>query len=93
MPDFEQRLKALEKRALVDDERWQMLDAQTKAFGAIRDPVIVKNLRDLETDARKLNAHPKMIVEISGARKFFEALANNKGGRSSPRGADESRRG
>jgi hypothetical protein len=35
MPDVEQRLKALEKRARTDRERWQMLDAQTKAFALI----------------------------------------------------------
>jgi hypothetical protein len=89
MSDIEQRLKALEKRARTDDERWRMLDAQTQATAIIRQsiarpicaampkllPVIVRNLREFEDDSRRLNAHSKMIAEIRVARQFFERLA------------------
>jgi hypothetical protein len=99
-------LKALEKRARADDERWRMLDAQTKAIDMIRQsiaapicahapvllPVIIKNLREFENEARRLNAHAKTIVELRDARQFFEGFANKiKRGRPSRPG--ESRRG
>lgn len=89
MADIEQRLKALEKRAIADDERWRMLDAHTKATEMIRQaivapicvqapaliPVIIKSLRALEDEARRLNAHAKTIVEVRAARQFFEKFA------------------
>lgn len=97
MPDIEQRLKALEKRTRADDERWRMLDEHTKAVALIRRaisapicatmpsilPTIIENLRTAEKEARALNAHAKMIVEIRSARKVFEEVAK-KGGRPSP---------
>ena len=66
MSDVEKRLKVLEKRARADDERWRMLDEQTKAFDLIRAaifapicaatpiilPTIIQNLRSAEKEAR-----------------------------------------
>ena len=107
MPDIEQRLKALEKRARLDHERWQMLDQHMTALALIREAIIrpicaelvaserrngvkprvlqiiIANLKTFEKNARALNAHSKMIVELRTARKLFEAMAN-KGGTASP---------
>jgi len=85
MPTIEQRLKALEKRARTDDERWQMLDAQTKAirciFHCIGAPIIadhpelgrkiIKNLRTYEKAARTQNEHSVAIREYRKMREFF----------------------
>jgi hypothetical protein len=90
MPDIEQRLKALEKHARANHERWQMLDEHVKALALIRQAIaapicaatpkilqtIIGNLKVCEKEARAVNAHAKMIVEFRAARKFFEALAN-----------------
>jgi hypothetical protein len=85
--EIEERLNALEKRARADDERWQMLDGQSKAsriiLVAIGAPIcaanpalihpIIKNLSDFEHEARLQNQHSKMIEEIRYAREFFES--------------------
>ena len=83
MSEIEERLNALEKRARADDERWQMLDGQSKAsriiLVAIGTPIcaanpellhpIIKNLSDFEHEARLQNQHSKMIEEIRYARE------------------------
>jgi hypothetical protein len=87
MSDIEKRLEALEKRGRVDDERWQIIDAQTKAFSLILHaigapicatqpkilPLIIKNLRTFENSARLTNEHAKVIEEFRFAREFFES--------------------
>jgi hypothetical protein len=86
--DTETRLKALEKRARADSERWRMLDADAKASRIIRNciaravcaanpailPIIIKNLQSFEDASRTLNEHEKTIVEVRSAREWFEEL-------------------
>jgi hypothetical protein len=85
--DIEKRLKTLEKRARTDDERWQMLDAQIKAFRLIFPSIgasicagnpsilsiIIANLRTYEESARMMNEHAMTIREFQFAREFFES--------------------
>jgi hypothetical protein len=93
--DIEKRLKALEKRARIDDDRWQMLDAQMTAFDlifkAIGVPIgsanpatlhaIIMNLRTFEDVARMQNEHSVTIRHLRKTRLFFESMVKgNTGG-------------
>jgi hypothetical protein len=95
--DIEKRLKTLEKRAQIDDQRWQMLDAQMTAFdlifkaigrsiGAANQATLqatIMNLRTYEDVARMQNEHSVMIRHLRETRLFFESLVkgNTSGGR------------
>jgi hypothetical protein len=97
MADIEKRLKALEKRARVDDERWQKLDGHMKGFSLIIDaigapiceatpsvlPAIIANLQNFENHARVQNKHDATIRQLRHARVFFEARVV-KGGKGVP---------
>jgi hypothetical protein len=85
MADIEKRLKALEKRTRIDDERWQMLDAEIKAlfliFQAIGVPLcaadptmsgaIIANLSTFESVARMQNEHARTIRKLRKLREFL----------------------
>jgi hypothetical protein len=87
MDPIEQRLRALEKRAQKDDERWHKLDADLKAIRLITESIglplcglhprmaaiIAKNLQIFETDAKVLNLNTSTISRLRTARKFFES--------------------
>jgi len=91
MSDIESRLKVLEERARNDDERWQMQDDLTKAYRLILTaigapicaanrslfPIIIKNLKGYEDEARLQNRHATMIQELLYAREFFESRSSN----------------
>jgi len=100
MTDIEKRLKALEKRARIDNERWQIVDAQLKAFSLIIDaigapicaatpsilPTIILNLQNYEKAARVQNKHDATIQRLRHARKFFETRAAKVGKGDPPTG-------
>ena len=87
--EIEKRLAALEKRARTDDIRWQMLDADLKAFRIIIEcigrpvcaanpaltPIIIKNLKAFEDDARLLNLHSSTVSRLRGRREYFEQVS------------------
>jgi hypothetical protein len=87
MPDIEKRLKALEKRARIDTERWHALSGEIKAICAIisaigapicagkpiRTKAIIQNLKLYERIAREQNEHAQMIVRLRHEREFFES--------------------
>jgi hypothetical protein len=95
---IESRLKELEKRARVDDERWQTLGGQLTAlpliFRAIGIPIcalnpsllspIIKNLRAYEKAARLRNDHDAAIQQFRLCREAFEAYAEEIGKGASP---------
>jgi hypothetical protein len=98
MLTVEYRLKALEKRTRIDDERWQTLAAQqtafTMIFEAIGAPVcaaspvvfktIIKNLKTFEVTARMTNEHAKTIEEFRHLREFFERQIKKAGNGDTP---------
>jgi hypothetical protein len=87
MLDIEQRVKALEKRARIDAERWQAVFGDTKALSLIIDAIgaaisasnrpllrtIIKSLETCEDAARIQNEHGLTIERIRMSRKFFES--------------------
>jgi hypothetical protein len=89
MVDIEQRLNALEKRARIDDERWQSLNAQQNAIPIIWRMVlrpvcaanpallatIILNLKTCEKEFRRKNEHTALIREFRRTRSSFESLA------------------
>ena len=93
MADIETRLQALEKRARIEDERWQALFARIGAissiFTAIGAPIcagnptrlraISANLRTYEDAARMQNEHTEAIRQFRHTRKFFELRAKKSG--------------
>lgn len=93
MPDIEQRLKALEKRARADTERWQAVFGDTKALSIIIDAIgaaicadnkpllrtVIKNLQSFENAARIQNEHGLTIERIRDAWKFYESRLKNAG--------------
>jgi hypothetical protein len=96
MTDTEKRLKILERQMRLENERWHSTQSRLKALSMIIDsisapvcaanplllPVIVKNIKAYEKEARVLNQHADLLWQLRQARKFFEArLANlDKGG-------------
>jgi hypothetical protein len=98
MADLEKRLKALEKRAQKDDDRWQMLDAQSKALPMIlraicapicaADPgllrAIIANLRTFEESSRLLNEHSILIGEFRRVRLSLERPNSEEKGEKPP---------
>ncbi len=87
MTDIEKRLKALEKRARADTERWNALFGDTKALSLIADAIgaaicannkpllrtVIKNLQSFENAARIQNEHGLTIDRLRHARQFYEA--------------------
>jgi len=87
MNDVEKRLKALEKRARNDVERWGSIGGEIRAISGalacIARPIcatnpklmrtIVKNLKTYETVARMDNEHSQMIVRLRYIRQVFES--------------------
>jgi len=86
MPSIEQRLRTLEKRAQIENERFEATKAHLKALSTILDcigapicaanppilPVIIKNLKECEKEMRKLNQHEILLWQLRRARGFFE---------------------
>ncbi len=86
MADLETRLKALEKRARNDTERWNsvagdikglvcIIDAMGAAIGADNKPLlrtIIVNLKTFEDGARLQNEHETTMKRVRYQREFFE---------------------
>jgi hypothetical protein len=104
LTDIESRLKELENRARLDDERWQMMDGKITAlsliFHAIGKPIcalnpallplIINNLRIYEESARKRNNHEASIAHFRFCRETFEAFAESlEKDATPPDGADD----
>ncbi len=107
MADIEARLKALEKRARADTERWHAMSGEFKAFSSIISAIvapmcvgkpdrlrtIIKNLKNAEDVARSQNEHALMIQRLRHERRFLEArLKKYYGNGSSPKDGDAPRR-
>ncbi len=75
MPDIEQRLKILEKRARADDERWQMLDGYEKAVAIIGESVIRPICAELIATRQRERLKPKLLQVIIDNIKKFESDA------------------
>ena len=86
MPNIEQRLKALEKRARADIERQHAVSGEIKAILAIiysifaavcvgnpaRARAIIKSIKTLEAVAREQNEQTQMLVRLRHEREAFE---------------------
>ena len=86
MSDLDDRIKRLEKRAQIDDERWQTLAGQQTAFALIFEAIaaplcsispqianaLLSNLKLYESLSRKRNDHSKTIQEFRQMREFVE---------------------
>jgi hypothetical protein len=89
---IDQRLQALEQRAEIENERWELLKEHPKALtmiyaaiaGALSEdnPLlaskIVKYLQISEKDAVQQNAHTVILQVLRHALSFFQALAERK---------------
>lgn len=87
MPDLEQRLKTLEKRARADVERWHAVQGDVKGVVLIIDSIgaavaadnrpllrtIITNLKTFEDGARMQNEHDLTMKRVRLAREFFES--------------------
>lgn len=83
MTDIMKRVAALEQR---ENEHWEALRAHLKSFSLIVDcigapicaanpdllPVIIKNLKGYEKEARLQNHHSVLLWQLGSTRKFFE---------------------
>jgi hypothetical protein len=86
MPDIEQRLKALEKRARADTERQHAVSGEIKAIVSIvysifvavcagnpaRARAIIENIKILEAVAREQNEQTQMLVRLRYEREAFQ---------------------
>jgi hypothetical protein len=93
MSDIEKRLKALEKRIPLYEERWHATKAHVKALSmaidCIGEPIcqvnprlismIIKNLKTFEKEAKLQNGHSVLIWQLRETRKFFEARVPKRG--------------
>jgi hypothetical protein len=96
MPTIEQRLRNLEKQALIDAERWQTLRGHIKGVTHVVDCLggaiagnekrllraIIANLKTFEDVARAQNEHEATVKRLRSARKFFDGLLKEIKGRS-----------
>ena len=86
MTDIEKRLKALEKHAQIENQKWQAAQSHFKAFSLIFDaigapicaanpsilPSIIENLKAYLKRSRIQNEHAVLIGQLRQTLEFFE---------------------
>jgi hypothetical protein len=89
MTDIETRLKALEKHAQMDDQKWQAEQSYVKALSFIFDsigeplcaanpsilPLIIENLKSYLKRSRIRSESPAVIGQLRQTLEFFEKQA------------------